>query len=181
MTHFDFLKTLTKDVKVAALVPSSQYVIRRMVKEIPEGTRFVVEYGAGDGVITKELLKLLPPDGKLVAIELNNDFISELNVINDPRLIIVGGDVVRHSETLDAFGLPRIDLVISGIPFSLLKPEERRIIIKNTHRHLTNGGMFLIYQFTLLIYPILKKVFKATEWRFELRNLPPYFIMVGRK
>ena len=181
MTQIHFLKTLFDDIKVASLAPTGKFALRRILEHVTTEHRFIVEYGAGDGVITKELLRCLPPDGKLVAIELNRDFIQELKAIDDARLTVVEGDVVTHAKMLGSLGLPQIDLVVSGIPFSLLKQKERREIIEYTHRHLAQGGIFLIYQFTLLIFPILKKIFSKTEWHFELRNLPPYFIMTARK
>lgn len=180
MASFKFLKAVLKDYRVGALTVSSRYTIRKVLKEIEPGHKFIIEYGAGDGVITKEILRLLPPDGRLVVIELNSDFIKELARIKDERLKVIQGDVTELSKNLNRL-LPRLDMVISSIPFTLLKPSSRAAIIKNTRHALMPGGIFLIYQYSPLVLPLLKKYFKSVRLNFELRNFPPYFFMAARK
>ncbi|MBI2514981.1 hypothetical protein HYV91_02225 [Candidatus Wolfebacteria bacterium] len=177
-----FLKAALQDYKVGALTPSSKFVVRRILKELNPEYKFIVEYGAGDGVITKEILKILPRDGRLVAIELNGDFIGDLRNIEDERLIVIHDDVNNVCKKISQFGLPKIDVVISGIPFSLIKPKIRREIIKNTYNMVSSSGRLIIYQTSPLMLPHLKR-FCGTNvrWFFEPRNLVPYFIMVGEK
>jgi phospholipid N-methyltransferase len=179
--NVQFIKTALKDYKVGAVTPSSRYVVERLVRELPSGVKFVLEYGAGDGVITKGLLRVLPQDGKLVAFELNRDFVEKLQEINDPRLMVIEEDVAVASGRLWTYGLPRIDAVVSGIPFSFLKPEVRRKIAEHTHAALAPHGRFIVYQFSPLMAPHLKRSFRRMRTVLELRNFPPYFVMVGEK
>ncbi|MBI4090809.1 MAG: methyltransferase type 11, partial [Candidatus Komeilibacteria bacterium] len=46
---------------------------------------------------------------------------------------------------------------------------------------LSAGGTFLVYQYSPLVLPILKKYFKKVKLYYEVRNLFPYFIMVAEK
>lgn len=182
MSKFDFIKTAVKDYKVAALTPSSKYVVRRVLKEIKPRHKFIVEYGPGDGVITKKILSVLPADGRLVVVELNGDFINGLRQINDGRLLIIHDDVQNISYRLKNLDIPRIDVVVSGIPFSLIKSDKRKEIIVNTAQALQPQGIFIVYQTSPLILPILKQCFNGSvRWHFEPRNLVPYFIMVAEK
>lgn len=182
MDNLNFIKTAIKDFKVGALAPSSKYVVKKIIKEIKPEYKYIVEYGPGDGIITKEILKILPQDGILIAIELNRNFISELEKIKDKRLKIICGDAVKISENIDKLGLPRIDAIVSGIPCSILKPKERKELIKNTYDILAESGIFIIYQNIPLIFSELNKVFKKSiSWHFEPRNFVPYFIMVAEK
>lgn len=182
MHPIDFIKIAVKDYKkVGSVTVSSQYTIRRIVKEIKPGYKYVVDYGAGNGVVVREILKVLPPDGKVVALELNHDLFEALSKIDDPRLIPVKDDVINLSKKLSSLGLPRIDMVISSIPLSFLKDAERKELIKNTYDSLTAGGRLVVYQYSLLILPVLKKLFHKVRYRLELRNVPPYFVMVGEK
>lgn len=181
MNALQFLKTATRDFRVGALAVSSKYAIRRILLELPLDSRYVIEYGAGDGVITKEILRRLPQDGKLVAIELNPDFIHDLKKIGDPRLSVVCGDIVGLSTDLPSLGLPRIDAVVSGIPFTFLSPRQRRDIVFHTHAALAPEGVFIIYQFSLLLMPILRRHFREVRVSFEIRNFPPYFIMRAQR
>lgn len=182
MRPIDFIKIAIKDYKtVGAVTVTSKYAIRRIIKQLKPEYKYIVEYGAGNGVITRELLKVIPPDGKVVALELNNSLFRKLSEIKDDRLIFLHKNVINVSRDFSFLGLPRIDAVISGIPFSFLKRTERLEIFKNTHDSLADGGRFVVYQTSLLVLPILKKNFRKVRYRLELRNIPPYFIMTGEK
>jgi len=177
----DFLKTALKDFKVGAITASSKYAARRIVKEIPPTCQSIVEYGAGDGIITKKILEKLPANGKIIAIELNPGFVSQLKEIKDLRLEVAEGDVSVFSQNLANSDSPRIEAVISGIPFTFFKPRIREQIIRATYDLLAPGGIFIVYQYSTFILPELKKYFPEIKTIFEPRNLPPYFIMKARK
>ncbi len=177
MTLFKFLKiALMNYWTVATLMPTSKYAIRKILNQFKPEHRMVVEYGAGDGVITKEILKILPADGKILAIELNPDFFVELQKIRDPRLEVWQGDV------FDLIGsLPKSNIIISGIPFSRISCEKREAIIRQTAAALNKGGLFIAYQNSPIILKTMKRVFSKTKWYFEPRNFLPYFILIGKK
>lgn len=181
MNAFDFIKVALKDYKVGAITKSSPHTVRAILKKVRPGYKLVVEYGAGDGVITKELLSRLPGDAKVVAVELNKDFLPLLNDIKDDRLAVKNEDVVRLSEDFSAAGLKTADAVISGIPFSFFNPATRERIVRNTHRNLRDGGAFIVYQYSPLMLPVLKKYFRHVSLSVEPRNVFPYFIMVAEK
>ena len=181
MNGIDFIKAVIKDYKIGAVTSSSKYVVQGIVREIKPGHKYIIEYGAGDGVVTKEILNCLPPDGRLIAFELNKDFISQLKKIHDRRLTVVNEDAVMASRDFQKFGLPRIDAVISGIPLTLISPKAREELIRNTYSALSEGGLFLVYQYSPLVFPVLKKIFKNIRLSFEPRNFLPYFIMRAEK
>lgn len=181
-TKLNFLKTALKDYKVGAILPTSRFVIRRILKILPQNMRHVVEYGAGDGVITKELLKS-NPNLRLKAIEINPFFVRCLREIKHPRLEVIEGDICKISSDFRSFGIYQADAVISGIPFSFLNSYWRRRITETTYDILTKEGYFLLYQTSPLMLKCLKEKFgpAKVEVYFEPLNLPPYFILVARK
>jgi len=181
MKAIDFIKVALKDYKVGAVAKSSKYTVRAILKQVRPGYKLVVEYGAGDGVITKELLSRLPHDAKVVAVELNKDFVALLNNIKDDRLAVKDEDVLRVSENFSTAGAKDADTVISGIPFSFFSPTTRETIVRNTHKNLRPGGVFIVYQYSPLMLPVLKKYFKRVTMTLEPRNVFPYFIMVAEK
>lgn len=181
MNSLSFIKAAIKDYKVGAITASSRYTVQQVVGELNSKYKYIIEYGAGDGVITKEILKVLPADGKLIAVEVNRDLLRELRKVKDRRLIVADEDVIKLSENFSQFHLPRIDAIISGIPFTFLEPKKRKTLIANTHSGLAQGGVFIVYQVSPLILPLLKKYFTNVRLRFEPRNLPPYFIMRAEK
>lgn len=179
MKNIDFLKTALKDYKtVGALMVTSRYAVERVVKGLGAYDHLIIEYGPGDGVITKRILSLLPPDGRIIAIEIDQDFRPELEKIRDERLRVVYGDV---AEVTSAAGFSEIDAIVSGIPFSLMPSAMRKDIVASTHSALRPGGKFIVYQASLLLLPSLKRYFRSVDWTLEPRNLPPYFIMTAWK
>lgn len=181
MTKFDFLKTALCDYKVGAFLPSSRYSLNRVLEELGHECTYVVEYGPGDGVSTRAILEQVLPAGRMVVIESNPAFVPELKAIDDSRLEIIQGDVCILSGNLGGLGLPRIDAVISSIPFSFLSLTVRAAIVRHTFYALAPGGKFIVYQYSPLVVHYLKQYFSTVHIRFEPRNIPPYFIMTGEK
>ena len=182
MRNINFIKKAISDYRVAALTASSKFVVNQILDRLREiSPRYVVEYGPGDGVITREILKLLPEDGRLIAIETNDEFCNELEKIADKRFTLIRGNVLDVAKDYSKLGVDYADAVVSGIPFTYFNPTSRENVIADTHRGLNEAGVFIVYQFSPLVRPILKKNFSKVSTQFELRNFPPYFIMEARK
>lgn len=181
MKGMQFFKTALKNYKtIGAIKASSRFVAKRVQRALGNATN-IVEYGAGDGVLTREVLKHLSDDGRIVAVELDKAFLFELAKIKDKRLTVLHGDVIAISKNLRALQLPKIDAVVSGIPFTFLTPNVRDAIVRATSDALDKDGMFLVYQHSPLMLPILRRYFRTTQTFLELRNFPPNFIMCARK
>ena len=180
MPSLDYLKAFIKDRRVGAITATSQHTIRRILEEVEPNYEYIVEYGAGEGAITREILNKLPPSGKVYAVETNEQLLIKLSASKDPRLTIIKDDVRDVSGRLNDLGAPRIDLVISGIPLSSRK-SNRDVIIENTYRGLCRRGKFVAYQYSRLLLPIIEQWFSTTRWCCERRNFPPMFIMTGQK
>src|SRR6266852_6896686 len=73
---------------LGSLIPSSRFLVNDVLNQVNwERARVIVEYGPGVGTITQEILKRMRSDGVLVAIELNQEFVTFLQEeIADPRL-----------------------------------------------------------------------------------------------
>lgn len=175
---FKFLKIVLTDFRNAAmLAPTSKYAIARLLKQLAPGTRTVIEYGPGDGVITRKILDTLPPDGRLIAVEINPEFVACLQHIKDPRLEVIQGDVLELARDF-----PKVDAIISGIPFSFFSAEKKEAIVRLTAKTLKDGGVFIPYQYSPLLQKSLRRFFDETDWTMEIRNLPSVmFIMTARR
>lgn len=181
MNKLKFLTTFFKDYRIGAFSPSSKHVAQRITSEIRSEYRNLVEYGPGEGVVTRGLLRSLPVEGRVVAIETNRDFVESLRIIGDSRLTVISGDVGSVISNPDGINLPSVDVVVSGIPFSFIKPAARERVIKQTHDLLSERGRFIVYQHSRLVEPILKKYFRTVRRYYEIRNFLPYFVMVAEK
>jgi len=97
-------------------------------------------------------------------------------------LCVKKGDALLIAEYLEEAGIEKVDAAISGIPFMFFSPEERQCVVEQTYEALAPNGVFVVYQFSLLMLPYLRKYFTNVEWHIEVRNLPPlFFIMVAKK
>jgi len=166
---------LKHPVMLGSLIPSSKTLVNRLARQVNwERTRVVVEYGPGVGTVTSEILRRLPADGVLVAIDYNPDFADYLRrTLIDPRLKVAHGSAADVESILAGFGLDGADCVLSGIPHSTLAPAMRAQIFESTRRVLRPGGNFIVYQFTGAVLPQLRQVFGEVSQQFELLNILP--------
>lgn len=180
----NFLKETAEDLRlvcIPALGFSSKPAARRIARDITGEHKVVLEYGAGNGIITREILKQAHPSARVFAIELKDKLIRDLKKIDDPRLAIIHGDVKKTLRDLNKLDIKKVDAVISGIPFSFLKKPVREEIIKDTYNALKPGGIFIAYQVTPALLPILKKIFKKeAEWYIAPLNVA-MFVMIAQK
>lgn len=183
LEQLNFFKIALFDRKIGAIAKSSKYVVNAVVRDLKnKPMRRVVEYGPGDGVMTRELLGRMPKNGQLIAVELNQELIKSLKRIDDPRLRVIKGKVQKVSKELRRYHFENIDLVVSSIPFSMLKPTERDQVVSNTFDMLNDKGRFIVFhQYSRLMLTPLKKYFNTVATSFEPRNILPCFIMRAQK
>ena len=140
-----YLKNLITDIHVASITPTSRFGVEKVLEKIdfPE-TKLILEYGPGTGNFTTTLLKNMGANSKLIAIEKIADFCKVLHKsIRDPRFSVFedsAENVLDILKSCNGSSDPKADYIISGIPFSLLSPKKRKVILRDTHRALKNGG-----------------------------------------
>jgi phospholipid N-methyltransferase len=168
--------------ELGSIMPSSRFLTRAIVEEIDFASRRVVELGPGTGVFTRELLARLPADGALLALDTNADFVQLLRrELSDPRLRVVRASAEAVREQVAAQGWEGADVVISGIPYSLLPRATTDAIVRASHRVLAPGGLFVAYQYSPYLRPFLRATFGSCRLKLVLRNLPPAVVFVSRK
>jgi phospholipid N-methyltransferase len=159
---------------VGSVIPSSRYLERRVVREARLATaRLAVELGPGTGGTTRAILRALPADATLLSIEINQDFLPTLRAIGDPRLVVHEGSASDLRAILEQHGLGAPDVVLSGIPFSTMKPALGRAIVQAVSDVLPPGGRFVAYQVRDRVEKLGREVFGPAAVQLELRNVPP--------
>ena len=168
---------------LGSLIPSSRYLVNHLLRQVDwSRARVVVEYGPGVGTFTGEILRRLRPDGALVAIETNHEFVHFLRrTVVDDRLHVVHGSAEEADAILEERGLPHADYVISGIPYTTMPGDMRERILRTTHSVLHPTGAFLVYQFTRAVLPYLQQVFGLVHQEFEPRNIMPARLFYCRR
>jgi phosphatidylethanolamine/phosphatidyl-N-methylethanolamine N-methyltransferase len=169
-----FQSFLKRPGMVGSVIPSSRYLERRIVQEAGlASARVAVELGPGVGGTTRAILRALPADAKLLSIDVNPDFIPALRAIGDPRLMVHEGSALELGAILASHGLAAPDVVLSGIPFSTMKPELGRAIVRAVSNALRPGGRFVAYQVRDRVEKLGREVFGPAAVQLELRNVPP--------
>jgi len=168
---------------VASVVPSSQATIDAMLAKVDwDRCRLFVEYGPGVGTFTTRILDLLPPDGRLLAIDTNPRFIDFLKkTIDDPRFTPVLGSAADVESIVHAAGYNHADYVISGLPFTALPTEVAEGIVAATYAVLRDGGAFMTYQFLPTARDLTEARFDRTDRGLALFNVPPCILAWGWK
>jgi phospholipid N-methyltransferase len=180
----DFFKGFLRNPKeVGSVIPSSRFVIRRVLQcgEVSRSP-VVVELGPGTGVLTREILRRMPRDGKLIAVELLPEFCSALRAtLRDPRLFIYQGSSVDLEKALTEAGESEADLVVSGVPFSTMGRGEGLRTLQAARRVLAPNGRFVAYQFRSAVRRMAEPVFGPAETRSGFWNIPPMRIYTFRR
>lgn len=161
--------------QLGSVIPSSRFLVAALLAPVDwSRARVVVEYGPGVGNISREILKRMRPDATLVAIELNAEFVEFMrSEIEDPRLRIVHGSASNALSTLREMNLPAADYVVSCIPFSTIPDALRSVIVRQSCQILQQDGAMVMFQFTRVIVPHLRRHFRHVEQNFTPLNILP--------
>lgn len=160
---------------LGSLIPSSRFLVDRLLDQI-DWTRAgtIVEYGPGVGTITGPILDRMEAQSRLVAFEMNCDFVEYLRrSFPDPRLHVIHGSAELVQTELRQLRLSGADYIVSGIPYTTMPTRLRERIMRESRAALNPGGAVLVYQFTRAVLPYLRSHFRHVRQDFELRNILP--------
>lgn len=171
-----FAKNFLQHPKMlGSLIPSSRFLVGRLLGKIDWArARTIVEYGPGVGTITANILARMSPQARLIAFEMNRDFVGYLRrAFPDPRLHVVHGSAETVGRELDRLELEGADYIISGIPYTTMPEQLRGRIMHESREALNPGGAVLVYQFTRAVLPYLRTYFNQVYQDFEPFNILP--------
>lgn len=147
---------------------SGKVLARKMAEEIGDCSR-VIEFGPGTGPVTQEILKRLPPSGRLTCFEVNPEFCRCLEQIDDSRLRVINDDASKCEQYVD-----HLDCIVSGLPLALFSREDKEKILSISSRCRT----YIQLQYTPVLVRDMKRHFSDIRLKFVGRNLPPAFVYV---
>jgi phospholipid N-methyltransferase len=179
-----FLKRFIKQpTKVASVIPSSPFLIGRVAKKFDfSQPGVIVEFGPGEGCHTREILRRMHPQSKLILFELDEALASHLKdqFSSDSRVEVINQNASALSQELSLRGFTHCDHILSGIPFSILEKNTKRRLLQEVYDCLAPDGRFIIYQVTneLLRHA---KAFPRAVIEHCMLNLPPMFVIVFHK
>lgn len=178
----------------AAVLPSSRQLARAMVEPL-RGRRpgIVVEFGPGTGVITRELLDLLSPDGTLLAFEISATFVTYLREsISDPRLQVVPAGAETAAEELGRRGIGTVDGIVSSLGIGMMDSDEADGIFRPLLPTLGSGGAITQFQYVhrmrmhggrveaFDVGDFMGRYFHNVKSSLVMMNVPPAFVITCR-
>jgi phospholipid N-methyltransferase len=171
MENLQFARQFLRHPKqLGTMVQSGKVLARRMAREVGESAD-VVEFGAGTGPVTREILRQLPDNGRLTCFEINPDLCRCLGQIGDPRLRVVN-DSAENCERY----VPHPDCVVSELPMALFGKEVKDRILAIARR----SGKYIQLQYTPVLGKEIRHYFADVKMKFVVRNIPPAFVYVCR-
>lgn len=199
---FHFLRNLQGSfTSIGALLPTSLYAARAMASEFARrvGPRTVLEVGAGTGAITRAIVEQMGPDDRLVAYELNQEFVAFLRqrFEQEPAFRRVRDQVtIVHGDVTTIDRSQRFDHIISAIPFTNLPANLVEAILDCYRAILKPDGTLTYIEYAYLralkrrfmddgqrlqvdaANAVLDTVLERHEFRCDtvLRNAPPAWI-----
>lgn len=183
MSVLFFKRFLQRPFQVASIIPSSKALVARVASKMDfSRPRVIAEYGPGEGVHSREIVRRMHPDSKLLLFELDAAFSRDLRkqFAADSRVHVVNGDAATLPEELERRGIEYCDYILSGIPFSILEINKKRALLQKTYEALKSGGRFIIYQVTNELRQHAT-FFDRAKSEYFLQNIPPMFITVYHK
>jgi len=170
---FNFIKHPLRNASVA---PSSRVAARNMLHGLDlEGLSHVVELGPGTGSFTRELYACLPEDCKVLVIELDQGYVQSLLGQYGDRFEIVQASAHELDDLVAERGWPKVDLIVSGLPFTL--PKQVKTPLWQVLKGRTDSGT--VYRWFTYMPPIMKRHYRQFDFRLVSRvwsNLPPMWI-----
>ncbi len=175
MEKFFFIKEFIKNWReVGAITPSSKFLVKKMLKPIDfKRAKMIVEFGPGSGCITRELLKKMSSNSKLIVFESNSDFYQKLKNINDSRMTIFNESAINLKKRLNE---QSPDYIISGIPLTNLLSKDKKNLLLFSYKILASQGRFIQFQYSLESLKLLKNIFNEVSIDFTPLNIPPAFV-----
>ncbi len=178
------LQFLRRPLEVGSVVPSSQALTESILTDVsPETVATYVEYGPGTGRFTEHAFAILPQLETAVLLEINPVF---QDMLRDrfPNTEVYAS-IGERKESL----AEKVDLVISGLPFTNIPWDTAQKTIDEAYALLKPGASFrtFLYAHTFflpknnLLRSYMMQKFAEVHVRFVTRNIPPAFVLEGVK
>jgi phospholipid N-methyltransferase len=169
-------KFLKHGTRVASVAPSSPSMARELCRFVdPQKPQRILELGAGTGAVTREIVRRMHPQSRLVAVEIDNDFALQLHqYVNGRNAHVLVADVSKLDDDLRRLGIEQFDLVISGLPMPSL-PKRTVLSVKRLVEDRACDARFSqLTEFPMPVYKrFYERLFDCVVYRRVPVNIPP--------
>ncbi|GAA0777470.1 rRNA adenine N-6-methyltransferase family protein [Clostridium subterminale] len=162
-----------------AILPSSKKLACKMIGNIDfNKCGCIVEFGPGTGIFTEEILKRRNKNTIIILIEYNEEFYRILrSKYEDMENVHIINDSAENIDYyITKYDINKVNYIVSGLPFASLPREMTEIILEKTKSILSNGGVFITFQYTKLKISLISNYFKNIKIKKEFFNIPPAYV-----
>lgn len=175
MTGFTLFvrEIFTNPTTMGAAFPSSKKLADSLAEQVPlNKSGFIIELGAGTGVITRALLECGVSPKKLIVIELSATLAEHLHE-EFPNILIIQGDARKLTGLLDTHYHP-IHTIVSSLPLRSFSTETIKTIGEQLIDVLQPQGSFIQFTYNLFGKPLSPSDhFHLIHSKLIWQNLPP--------
>lgn len=168
-----FRRWLANPLQMGSVIPSSPALCQRIASLVRrDSDEFVLELGAGTGVVSRALLAAGVPPDRLVVVEIVPDMAAHLRGVL-PGVNVICGDAFELAKALPESWHGKIGTAICGIPLVLLPIEQQRRFVDAVEA-VAPGRGFLLYTYCItspLPYRKLRLAARREAW--TPLNVPP--------
>lgn len=182
-TKIFFERFLKNPTRVASVIPSSPILVKKVLKKMDlSQPRVIAEFGPGEGVHTRAILRRAHPQSRLFLFELDPGLAEYLRAefAHDPRVTVLNTNCCKILDVMKENGIEHFDYIFSGIPFSLMDPEIKQALMHDIYSALRPNSCFIIYQVTNELTRFGQH-FDNLESAWCPFNIPPMFVTVYHK
>lgn len=164
---------LANPLQMGSIIPSAPALCRAIARQVRRGEEeFVLELGAGTGVISRALLDSGVPPERLLVVEIVPDMAEHLRRTL-PHVNVIQGDAFDLARALPPGLHGRIGTAICGIPLVLLPLEAQKRFVAAVES-VAPGKGFLLYTYCITSpLPHRKLALTARREAWTPLNLPP--------
>jgi phosphatidylethanolamine/phosphatidyl-N-methylethanolamine N-methyltransferase len=183
MSLLFFKRVLANPLRVGYVVPSSPALTRKVAKRIDfTRPRVVVELGPGEGCHTRQIVKRMNPESKLLLFELDPEFAGHLRkqFAHDPRVTVLHTDAIHLPQTLRELGHERCDYIVSGLPFLVIESTIKDKLLQSIAQSMDSESRFITYQVTTQLCD-QDHLFELAGREYCALNLPPINVLEFRR
>jgi phosphatidylethanolamine/phosphatidyl-N-methylethanolamine N-methyltransferase len=169
-----FQRWIKNPLQVGSVVPSSPALCKRIANQVrQEPGKYVVELGAGTGVVSRALLETGLSPEQLVVVEIVPEMADRLRKAL-PGVQVVCGDAFNLAAEIPQEVQGNISETICGIPLFLLPGDKQRAFVDSVRSVSHSPCDFLLYTFCMTSpLPFRELNLAARRLAWTPLNIPP--------
>ena len=168
-----FRRWLANPLQMGSIMPSSRALCERIARHVERADdEYVLEFGAGTGVVTKAMLDRGIPPGKIIVVEIVPEMAEHLRQAL-PGVHVICGDAFAVKDSLQPEWIHKIGTAICGIPLVMLPLAQQRKFVDAVEAVAPGKGFLLLTYCITSPLPYRKLGLDAKRLEWTPRNFPP--------